>query len=60
MEVIDNQYKIKTEKEIALEEIQGIMTQLFPGQSAKEKKMKVDILESIFKTRSWTNKTNNN
>lgn len=46
-------YKKRTEREIALEEIQGILVQLFPGQSAKEKKFKVDLLEKVFDSRSW-------
>lgn len=38
----------------ALEEIEGYMVSIWPGQSAKEKKMKVDALEAVFGTRSWT------
>ncbi|BCS54752.1 AAA family ATPase [Geobacter sp. SVR] len=44
----------KHEKTKALEEIQGLLTSKWPGQSAAEKKAKVDMLESIFGTRSWT------
>lgn len=44
----------KTERKVALEEIEGILTQLVPGQSKEEKKMKMDLLEKLFNTRSWT------
>lgn len=43
----------KTYRTIALEKIEGIMTQLIPGRSAKENKLKIDILETVFATRSW-------
>jgi len=46
-------YMKKTAKEIALEEIQGVLVSLWPGQSAKEKKMKIDILDAVFNTTSW-------
>jgi hypothetical protein len=49
----DNYDKSRKQRDIALEEIQGILTQLFPGQTSKEKKLKVDILERVFLTRSW-------
>lgn len=49
----EEHYKKKTQRDIYLEEIQGIITQLFPGQTAAEKKLKVDILENVFNTRSW-------
>lgn len=45
----------KLQRKVALEEIEGILTQLVPGQSKEEKKMKVDILDKLFNTRSWTN-----
>jgi len=41
-------------KKIVLEEIEGIIVKYFPGASAKEKKMKADIIEHLFNTRSWT------
>lgn len=39
---------------IATEEIQGVLTALWPGQDHGSKKIKADILEVLFKTRSWT------
>lgn len=47
------QYKKKTEREIALEEIEGIIGQLFPGSTKDEKKIKADIVDSLFGTTSW-------
>lgn len=41
-------------KDIALEVIEGILVSAFPGQSAAEKKNKVDILEHAYGTKSWT------
>jgi hypothetical protein len=42
------------EKTICLEEIQGTMTKIWPGQSADEKKCKADFVDAVFGTRSWT------
>ena len=51
----DTKWKQKqTQKKIVLEEIEGIIVKFFPGASAKEKKMKADIIEHLFNTRSWT------
>lgn len=50
----DKWEKEKRQRVIFCEEIQGILTQSFPGQSAAEKKAKVDLLEKAFGTRSWT------
>ncbi len=36
------------------EEIQGQLTKHYPGQTAKEKAVKLAILEKAFQTRSWT------
>ncbi len=47
-------YEKRNLKTIAIEEIEGILAGLFPGQSAKEKKIKLDIIEKLFNTRSWT------
>lgn len=41
-------------KKIALEEIQGSMVAIWPGQSTEEKKKKADFLQTIFDTRSWS------
>lgn len=44
----------KKQREILREEIQGLMTSRWPGQSAEEKRAKVDFLERHMATRSWT------
>jgi len=44
----------RRERTILCEEIQGEIVSALPGQSAKEKKAKTDLLESTFGTRSWT------
>jgi hypothetical protein len=41
-------------KEVALEEIEGLLTSAFPGQKAEEKKAKVDALRDVYGTTSWT------
>lgn len=38
---------------ILLEEIEGLLTSVAPGQTKDEKKWKVDVLERAFDTRSW-------
>lgn len=43
----------RTYRQIELENIEGALVQLFPGQSKEEKKLKVDVLERLFMTRSW-------
>jgi len=43
----------KTARQILLEKIEAVMVSCFPGQSAAEKKLKVDILDKAFETRSW-------
>lgn len=48
------------EKKKVLEEIEGYLTSVFPGQSAAEKKHKVDALEHAFGTRSWSRVKENN
>lgn len=40
--------------EIAAEEVQAALVALWPGQDAASKKAKVDILDALFATRSWT------
>jgi hypothetical protein len=44
----------KQQATITLEEIEGQLTKYFPGTSAKEKKAKLDLIDEVFKTRSWT------
>lgn len=39
---------------IFCEEIQGKLTAVWPGQSAEEKKNKVEVIHRLFGTRSWT------
>ncbi len=41
-------------KKAALEEIQGVMTELWAGQSAEEKKSKIEFIEIVFETRAWS------
>jgi len=41
-------------KTIALEEIQGSMLKLWPGQSVEDKKSKAELVDVAFGTRSWT------
>lgn len=47
-------YNRRTEKQIALEEIEGELCRLYPGQTAGDKRAKGDWVEKLFKTRSWT------
>ncbi len=42
------------QKKIVLEEIIGLMQEVAPGQSTKEKEWKQTVLFTIFSTRSWT------
>lgn len=42
------------QKQIALEEIEGTLTALWPGQDAKSKELKRGAIETLFATRSWT------
>jgi hypothetical protein len=44
----------KRKKDIALEEVQEEIVKMFPGMTADAKKMKVDLIEELFGTRSWT------
>lgn len=39
---------------ILCEEAQGLIVSIYPGQTAAEKKNKVDLIEQCFGTRSWT------
>lgn len=47
-------YRDRREREILCEEIQGEITLVLPGQSAQEKKAKVEVLKAAFDTSSWT------
>lgn len=44
----------KRNREILSEEIQGVLVEKWPGQTAVEKKAKADALHTIFKSHSWT------
>ncbi len=44
----------KKQRTILCEEIQGQLLQLWPSQSAADKKAKVDCIEEFLHTRSWT------
>jgi hypothetical protein len=44
----------RRQKNILLEEIQGEIVKALPGQSAVEKKKKVEVLDKCFGTKSWT------
>lgn len=50
----DDKFKWKQEKKKWLEEVENYLVSVWPGQSAAEKKNKVDALEHAFQTRSWT------
>lgn len=47
-------YERKKRKQEAIEELEAIFTSAFPGQAARDKKIKVDLLQVAFGTRSWT------
>lgn len=47
-------FKRKQEIQIALEEIEGTITAIWPGQDAKSKKFKGMAIYTLFGTRSWT------
>lgn len=40
--------------QITLEEIEGTLVALWPGQDANSKKAKATVVETLFNTRSWT------
>lgn len=44
----------KKSRTIRCEEIQGLLTSHYPGQTAEEKKKKADLIFEFFHTRSWT------
>jgi hypothetical protein len=44
----------KRAREIACEEIQGLLVSAYPSGGGADKKAKLDALEQHFKTRSWT------
>lgn len=46
--------KERKQRTIYCEEIQGAIVSKYPGQSAEEKKVKAELLQAVFGTRSWT------
>jgi hypothetical protein len=44
----------KKQRTILCEEIQGVLVNRWPGQTAAEKKAKLDLLDEVLHTRSWT------
>ncbi len=44
----------KRQRAILCEEIQGEITKYYPGQTAREKSIKLALIERAFDTRSWT------
>ena len=44
----------RKQQAIFTEEIEGELVSSFPGQSTAEKKMKADILQVVFESRSWS------
>jgi len=50
----ENFYEMRKQKTILMEEIQGDLVSAFPGQSAADKKIKADLIDIAFATRSWT------
>lgn len=45
--------KFKRDRDILLEKIQGEITSAFPGQTANDKKQKLDVIAEAFGTKSW-------
>ncbi len=43
----------RRDREVVLEEIKAMLVQAYPGQSASEKKAKVDVLDQCLGVRSW-------
>lgn len=41
-------------REIWCEEIQGVLTKYYPSQKSEDKLSKINLIESVFNTRSWT------
>lgn len=49
-----NWKRMQTRKNIAIEKIQGALTELWPGTGKEEKAMKGYMIRTVFETRSWT------
>lgn len=52
--------KERQQRQIWSEEIMGLLTKRWPGQTAAEKAAKATALEAVFQTRSWTKVENTN
>ena len=51
----DSAYQQRARRvQIVLEEFEGTLVKLWPGQDAKSKALKALVIETIFSTRSWT------
>jgi hypothetical protein len=51
----DSSYQQRARRvQIVLEEFEGTLTKIWPGQDAKSKALKNLVIETIFSTRSWT------
>lgn len=49
----EDKYQYINDKKITLEEIEGQLVKAWPSTGASDKKVKMDILEQVFGTRSW-------
>lgn len=50
----DSDYARRVKRvQIVIEEIEGSLTKMWPGQDAKSKQLKATAIETIFATRSW-------
>ena len=49
----ENLYEKRKQVEILKEEIEGLLTSAFPGRSTEEVKVKTDLIQHGFGTRSW-------
>lgn len=50
----DNWTAEKRQREIWCEEIEGLLVKHYPSQSATDRSAKVNMIEKVFNTRSWT------
>ena len=49
----EDKYQYINDKKITLEEIEGQLVKAWPSTGASDKKVKMDVLEQVFGTRSW-------
>lgn len=50
----ESQYVAKRNRTIAIENLQGIIAELYPSQSSDDKKARLAVMVEFFDTRSWT------